>query len=388
MYINKFKSQKVVTILSILIITSFFILISSQFSGVEATSLEPIIFVVVGPMTGPSSEWGESMREGAEIAIEEINQAGGVLGRKIELIIEDDKGEPREAVAVAHKIVANPNLVAIIGHFFTSCTFAAGPIYQREGIPTLAIASTHPDVPLIGEYIFRPNVTNIHQSIGVIDYCVEVLGKENIAILYPEDDYGRGIFVVASERVKEQGVNIVYQASHRPAGDLDFTALLTSARRTNPDVLALASFYTQAAQIVRQMKLVGLDVPVVTTDGSYQPGFLEIGGAAAEGVYVATWFHPEGPLPETKRYVETYEAHFNKPADTWSPFAYDAAMILAKAIERAGTLDGESIREEIAKTDYVGPTGRIIFDEDGAPDVKYKKLLFVQVVDGKFKLLD
>lgn len=388
MYNNKFKGQKVVTILSILIIISSFILGSGQFLEAKAYSSEPIIFALVGPMTGPSSEWGEAMRDGATIAVEEINQAGGVLGRKLEFIIEDDKGEPREAVTVAQKIVNNPNVVGVVGNFFSSCTFAAGPIYQQEGVPTLATAATHPDIPKIGDYIFRANPRNTAQGAGIIDFCLEVLGKKNIAILYPADDYGRGMFVSASERAKERGVNVVYQASHKTAGELDFTALLTSVRSAGADVLVLASFYTQAAQIVRQMKLVGFDVPVVGADSLYQPGFIEIGGASAEGVYVATWFHPEGPLPETKLYVETYKARFNKTVNISSPFIYDAVKILAGAIERAGTTDGEAVRDEIAKTDYMGPTGPVTFNEYGGRNIKDLKGLFVQVVDGKFKLLD
>ncbi len=244
-------------------------------------------------------------------------------------------------------------------------------------------------MPKIGDYIFRPNPTNTHQGVGVVGFCIEKLGAKRLAILYPEDDYGLGIFEVARATAEERGAEVVYSASHPPTGEVDFTALLTSAKGANPDVLVLFSFYTQAAQIVRQKELVGLDVPVVGADGLLQPGFLEIAGEHAEGTYVATWFHPDSDLPETVRYVDAYESRFNKEADTWSPFAYDAVMVLAQAIERAGTTDHQAVRDELAKTDgYVGPTGVITFDEHGAPDVTVKKLLFVQVTGGTFSLID
>jgi len=389
MYNNEFKDQRVVTIFSILIIISFFILGSGQFLEAKADSSEPIMFAVAGPMTGSASEWGEGMREGAEIAAEEINQAGGVLGRELELIFEDDKGEPREAVVVAQKIVSNPNIVGLIGHFFSSCTFAAGPIYQRNCLPVVASASTHPDIPKIGDYIFRSDPDNAGQAAKIIDFCVEVLGKKNFAILYPGDDYGLGMYAPASKRVQELGMNLVYHATHKTAGELDFTALLTSIRSAGADVLVLASYYTQAAQIVRQMRLIGLDVPVVGANSIYQPAFIEIGGAATEGTYASTWFHSELKRPETKHYVEAYEARFNKAPNIMSPFVYDAVMVLARAVERAGTTDGEAIRDEIAKTDWAGGViGPVTFDEDGGRDVKNLKVLFVQVADGVWKLFN
>ncbi|MQY69718.1 MAG: ABC transporter substrate-binding protein [Firmicutes bacterium] len=375
------RSKSLVLILSLLLMLVFMTVCGTA----EA---EEIQIVVVGPMTGGSAEWGESMREGTQMAVDEINNAGGVLGRRLVFKVEDDQGNPNQAVSLANKIITEPNVTAIIGHFFTSCTMAAGPIYQREGIPIIAIASTHPDVPKIGDFIFRVNPTNTHQGSGVINFAVERLGFKRLAILYVEDDYGRGIFEVAQKTANDLGIDVVYSASHPASGEVDFTALLTRAKAGNPDALMLFNYYTQAAQIVRQMDLVGFEVPVLGSDGLLQPGFLKIGGQYAEGTYIATWFHPESDFPETVQYVKAYEARFNKASDTWSPFAYDAVMVLAEAIERASTTDHNAVRDEMARTDgYVGPTGVITFDEDGAPDVTFKKLLFVQVKDGKFELI-
>lgn len=375
------RSKSLVLVLSLLLMPVFIAVCGAAEAG-------EIQIVVVGPMTGGSAEYGESMREGVQMAVDEINNAGGVLGRRLVFKVEDDQGNPNQAVSIANKIITEPNVTAIIGSFFTSCTMAAGPIYQREGIPTIAIASTHPDVPKIGDFIFRINPTNTHQGSGIINFAVERLGFKRLAILYVEDDYGRGIFEVAQEAANNHGIDVVYSASFPVSGEVDFTALLTSAKGANPDALVLFTFYTHAAQIVRQMALVGFEVPVAGADGLTQPGFLEVGGQYAEGTYIATWFHPESDFPETMQYVKAYKARFNKAPDSWSTFTYDAVMVLAEAIERAGTTDHNAVRDEIARTDgYVGPTGVTTFDEDGAPDVTLKKLLFIQVKDGKFELI-
>ena len=390
MYNTQSKDQKVVTILSILIITSFLVLCNGQFLEVEAySSEEPIIIAIAGPMTGPYAEFGLAMREGVEIAVEEVNEAGGILGRKVKFLVNDDHSEPREALAVAQKVVSNPKIVGMVGHFFSSCTFAAGPIYQEKGLPTVVVGASHPDIPEIGDYIFQAYPNSTAQGILILDLCLKELGKKNLSILYSSDDYGLGLFEPTSERAKEIGMNLVYSSKFKASGDMDFTPLLTNVSNSGADVLFLIGTYTPMAQMVRQMDLIGLDLPVVCTDGAYQKEFIEIAGESAEeDVYIATWFHPEQKQEAAKHFIEAYTDRFNKAPNMESPLCYEGALVLLNAIERAGTTNGKAIRDEITKTDFMGPTGHITLNEKGGRSMEDMKGLFLQVIDGEFRIFN
>jgi len=384
------KKIRFVLILFFSMIVSFFILYNGQFLEVEAySSDEPIILAIAGPMTGPYAEYGQAMKEGVEVAVEEINEAGGILGRKVEFIINDDHGEPREALAIAQKVISNPKIVGMIGHFFSSCTFAAGPIYQEKGLPTVVVGASNPDIPEIGNYIFQAYPNSTDQGILMLDFCLKELGKKNLSILYSSDDYGVGLFEPTSERAREIGMNLVYTSKYKASGDLDFTPLLTNVRESGADVLVLIGTYTPMAQMIRQMDLIGIDLPVVCTDGAYQYSFIDIAGESAEeDVYIATWFHPEQKQEAAKNFIEAYTARFNKASNMESPLCYEGAKVLMNAIERAGSINGKAIRDEIYKTDFMGPTGRITLNEKGGRSMEDMKGLFLQVIDGEFKIYD
>lgn len=346
-----------------------------------------IKIALCAPMTGSSAQWGEALKDGVQMAVDEINASGGLLGKKVTVVYEDDKGDPKEAVNVAQKLATDDSVVAVIGHYFTSCTMAASPIYQKAGIPEIAIASTHPDATKAGDYIFRINVTNTHQGAGIAKYLAEQ-GKKKIAILYVNDDYGKGISQITSDTVKELGGEVVYIGTVAPSGEQDFTVLLTNVKNSGADALVLLVFYAAGAQICVQAKELSLDIPIVCSDAVYSPDFITLGGDAVEGVNVATWFHPDSPDPGTRKYIEDFKAKYNRDADTWSPYAYDAVKLLAEAITRAGKVDRSAIRDEIAATKgFQGAVGVTTFNDERVPDVADKKLLMTVVRDGEFVLL-
>jgi len=339
------------------------------------------------PMTGNSAQWGEALKDGVNMAVDEINKAGGVLGKKFVVEFADDKGDPKEAVNVAQKLVTDRDLAAVIGHYFTSCTMAASPVYQKAGIPEIAIASTHPDATKAGEYIFRINVTNTHQGAGIAKWLIEK-GKKRIAVIYVNDDYGKGISQIAIETIKELGGDPVYVGTVAPSGEQDFTVLLTNVKNVSPDALALFTFYAAGAQIAIQAKTLGLDMPIVASDAIYSPDFIKIAGPSAEGVQVATWFHPDSDDPGTKAFTQAFQARYNKAADTWSPYAYDAVKVLAEAIKRAGKIDRAAIRDQLAQTkSFKGAVGDTTFTSDRVPDATAKRLLMTVVQGGKFTLI-
>jgi branched-chain amino acid transport system substrate-binding protein len=357
------------------------------FSQSVSGAATPIKIALVAPMTGNAAQWGESLKEGVDLAVEELNNSGGVLGRPLEVVISDHRGNPNEAVAVAQKLITDKDIVATVGHFFTSTTLAAAPVFQRAGVPMVAVAATDPRVPKAGDYIFRVNVTNTLQGSGVIEWLVRNQKAKRLAILFVNDDYGRGITEVAKDPATKLGAQVVYEASIQPGGEQDFTVLLTSARAAKPDALVLFAFYSAGAQIITQAKRLGLNMTIAGSDGLYSPDLINLASAASEGVYVATWFHPDSDDPQTRQFVEKYTKRWKHTPDTWAPYAYDAVRVLAEAIKRAGNTDKVAIRDQLAVTkDFKGATGVITFKER-APDPAAKKLLFVVVQGGNFKLL-
>ncbi|UOF88870.1 ABC transporter substrate-binding protein [Fodinisporobacter ferrooxydans] len=351
-------------------------------------SNDTIKVVVAGPMTGSSAQFGESMKEGTQMAANEINKKGGLLGKKIELDFEDDKGDPKEAVNIAQRISTDSNVVGIIGHFTSSATMAASPIYQKAGIPEIAVASTTPKATSAGNYIFRVNVTNTAQGAGIIKWLVQEKHKKRLAIFYDNDDYGNGITNDAIKTADRIGAQIVYKGSITPGVQQDFHVMLDAAKQAKPDALVLFTLYSTGAQIVSEADKMGLHLLTVGSDAIYAPDFIRLAGKSAEGVYVATWFHPDSNYSGTRKFVTDFKKTYNKDTDSWAPYSYDALMIFADAVKKAGKIDRSAIRDTLAKTkNFKGATGVITFNKQRVPDPSSMKLLFTVVKNGKFQLV-
>lgn len=349
---------------------------------------EEINIVMVGPLTGSAAQWGESVKEGVTLAVEQWNEKGGVLGKKISVDFEDDQGDAAQAASVAQKIVSSEKYSGVLGHFTTSCSLAAAPTYQKAGLPDIQIASTNPGSTSAGDYIFRINPTNTAQGSGIISWALSQ-GKKDMAIFYVNNDYGAGMYENAKNTISENGGNLVYEAAIPAEGQDDFSVLLENVVSKGAEVLVLLNYYADNAKIAIQAKEANLDLLIVSSDGAYSADFIKIADKAAEGVYVATWFHPDSDNPLTIEFLEAYNKRFGKTSDTWAPFAYDAANILLTSIKDAGDdKNHEAIRDNIAKTlNYAGATGDTSFNEERVPDTGLKTLLMTIVKDGQFVLL-
>lgn len=359
----------------------------SLITGCQKKSNE-IRIVMAGPLTGSAAQWGESMKQGVTLAVEQWNKKGGVLGKTIVVDFEDDQGDASQAASVAQKIVSSEKYSGVLGHFTTSCSLAAAPTYQKAGLPDIQVASTNPGSTSAGNYIFRVNPTNTAQGSGIVSWALSQ-GKKNIAIFYVNNDYGAGMYQIAKKAIADNGGNLVYDAAIPAEGQDDFSVLLENVISKKAEVLILLNYYADNAKIVIQSKEAGLDVLLVSSDGAYSADFISIAGEAAEGVHVATWFHPDSDNPLTIEFLNAYKERFGKVADTWAPFAYDAANILITAIKEAGDAENhEAIRNNIAKTkNYSGVTGDTTFNEDRVPDTSEKILLMTIVKDGQFVLI-
>jgi branched-chain amino acid transport system substrate-binding protein len=295
----------------------------------------PIVFGVTGPLTGDNAEYGKQWRKGFDLALEEINGAGGVKGRPLEYVFEDTQSDPKQTPAVAQKFVADPKIAAVIGDFSSPASMAASPIYQRSGLVQLGITNSHPDFTDTGDYIWSNTSNQRDDAPYLAQLTVQELGKKKLAVLYQNTDWGKTTVELFIGKAEELGAEIVVKEAYLTS-EKDFRPILTKARDANPDALVLISYYNDAALIAQQRQSVGLDVTVVGIGSIYSPQFIRLGGEAAEGVYTATRFYPGEPREEVRRFVEAYRAKYDEDPDSFAAVAYDGIKILAQVIEQYG----------------------------------------------------
>ncbi len=352
----------------------------SLFAGCKSSAAqEPIYIASANPMTGDSGQFGVFKVEGMQLAIDQANAAGGINGREIELIVEDDMGNPREAANVAQKIASNDKIVAVLGHWNSSCTLAAIPIYDAAGIPGIT-CSINQAISGASKWMFRISITDQECGKQLADYVVQTLGKKRIAVFYDNNDYGKGEDTVFSARAEELGATIVARESYIEGQSRDFTAQLTNIKRANPEIMFLAGYYTEAAMICQQMHDLGLDIPVIGPDGLNNEKLIELGGKDVEGVMAVSYYDKSMPYPETAAYAEAYKAKYGHDSDTFAALAYDAANLVIAAMKQNGPTR-EGIREYLDKVEnFPGVAGPITFDDKN--DVM-RNIIVLVVKDGK-----
>lgn len=348
----------------------------------DGGSSDTIKIGVASPYTGDYAQFGDYTRDGVELAVEEINKAGGVLGKPIEIVYGDDKGDSKEAVSVAQKFASDKNIVGIVGHFFSGATLAAGPIYQQNEIPTIAVASTNPDVANIGDYVFRINVGDNYQGSQLAE-LLKAKGYNKVSVIYDNSDYGKGVSDVFSNSFKELGGEVLFNETYLGGQDKDFSLILTKIKNSDTEAIVLVSYYTEASLIIQQARNLGIEAPFYASDSLYTDDFLTLAGSAANGTHVVCYFHESDPSEAAQEFVKKFEEKYSKKVDSWSPYAYDAMHVMADAINRAGTTDGPAVRDAIASTaDFQGATG--ITNFKGAREPVGKDLIILVVKDGQY----
>jgi branched-chain amino acid transport system substrate-binding protein len=350
---------------------------------VPAADTEPIVFGMAAPMTGDAGEYGTQLERGVRMAIDEINAAGGINGRQVELEICDDKCEPSEASLCAQKLTANENVFAVIGHVCSSCTLAGGPIYDQVGLTAMTPSSTNPEVTKKGwTHVFRTITNDGLQGPLIADLAVNTLGASKVAIIYANHDYGKGLLDATEPAVTELGAEVVAVETFAPGVDKDFTAQLTKIAETEPDVLVLLTDYSEGGLIAKQRMTTGLDgVKVIASGGNSHLSFIELGDEGAEGVFFLNFFDADNPDPSGQEFVEKYVAlHGEKPATEIAAYGYEAPYIYKMAIEAGATK--ETLPEVLHTIKYTGATGTTEFGSDG--DVLNKGQFTLVIQDGEF----
>jgi branched-chain amino acid transport system substrate-binding protein len=344
------------------------------------------VFVgVFGSLTGDKASFGNATRNGALLAFEQINAAGGIKskgGTKITPKVEDDRGTPEETKAVVTKLINKDKVVALLGEVASTLSLAAAPEAQNAGIPMVSPSSTNPDVTKKGPYIFRVCFIDPFQGKVMATFAAKSLKAKKAAILTATDsDYSRGLSEFFEKAFVEQGGEIVAKESYS-SKDKDFKGQLGNIKAKAPEVIFVPGYYGEMGVIARQTKELGMTQPLLGGDGWDSPELTKLGGDAIEGAYFSNHYTAEDPTPHVQDFVKAYQAKYNELPDGLAALGYDAAKVIADAMERSATLKPSDIRNALAETkNFQGVTGMITIDNERNAT---KSAVVLQVTGGKY----
>ncbi len=300
-----------------------------------AWAAEPILAGVSGPLTGPNAQYGAQWKRGFDLALDQINSAGGVKGRPVAYVFEDSQSDPRQSVAVAQKLVADPRIIIELGDFASPASMAASPIYQRAKLVQFGFTNSHPDFTKGGDHMWSNSTNQAEEQPHLAEFAAK-LGFKRPAVLHLNTDWGRTAKDAFLKAAPGLGMEVVAVEGYLSA-EQDFRPTLVRARDAKPDGLVLLSYYADGALICRQARDTGLTLPILAGTSNYSPKFIELGGAGVEDVYVMTTFFPGDPRPEVQSFVAAYRAKYDQEPDSFSAGAYDTMMLFATLCDRYGT---------------------------------------------------
>ena len=337
-------------------------------------------------LTGSEATFGQSSHKGTQLAVDELNANGGVLGKKIQLLTEDNQSQAGQSATVVRKLISSDGVVAILGEVASSRSLEAAPICQQNKIPMISPASTNPKVTEAGDYIFRVCFIDPFQGTVMANFARKTLKLQKVAVLTDvKSDYSVGLAKFFKEGLVADGGKIAVEQNYS-GGDKDFNAQLTSIKASNPDGIFVPGYYTEVGLIALQAKQLGLTVPIFGGDGWESSSLVPIGGAALEGDYFSTHFSPEDTSPAVQNFVKQYKQKFNETPDAMAALGYDSVMILADAMKKTGSTDGAKVRDALAaEKDFPGVTGNLTMDANRNAS---KPAVILAIKNGTFKYVE
>jgi len=327
---------------------------------------EPIKIGEYGSMTGNQATFGTSTHKGIVLALKEINAAGGLNGRKLELISYDTRGQTGDAGNVVTRLCTQDKVVAVLGEVASSLSIAGGRVAQENGVPMISPSSTNAKVTSIGPMIFRVCFIDDFQGYVVAKFAKEKLKAKRVAVLYDRGQaYSKGLRDAFTKSFKEMGGEITTDQSYS-SSDAEFGAQLTSIRDTKPDAIFVPGYYTEAGNIAVQARKLGLNVPLLGGDGWESEQLAKIGGNAINGCFFSNHYSPEEDRAELKEFIANFKKDNNgEVPDAMAALGYDAARVLFDSMKRAKSLSGTDLANAIAQTkDFPGVTGVITINKD------------------------
>jgi len=314
------------------------------------------------PLTGFAAADGKSALEGAKLAVAQANAAGGIKGEKIELVIYDDQASPKEAAPIATKLIEKDKVVVAVSGSYSASTRAAAPIFQAAKVPYVVAYSIHPDVTATGDYMFRASTMGEVQGRAGAKLIGELLNKKNVALITLKNDFGQALAAGFKEGAPKFGIRITGEYEYGMA-DRQFGPMISSLKAANPDAIYASGYFFTAGPLVSQLRAAGITAPVIGQEGYDSEKFIEIAGAAAEGVYVTTSLDRDSASPVTKAYLADFRKAVGSGSDMVAASTYSATYIAIEAMKKAGTGNREAIRDAIAGGTFETPVGKLSFND-------------------------
>jgi branched-chain amino acid transport system substrate-binding protein len=387
----KFVGMRRGAVLGIAVLTSVSVAAcgGSDSGGGGGSSDGPIKIAMTGPLTGDNAAYGKDQLQGMQLAVDQINDAGGISsgpnkGRKLKLSSEDDAGDPNQGASVAQQLCDDPDVLAVLGPVNSSVALASGPIYNRCGVTEITSYASNPEITKKGyENVFRSIPNDDQLSAADVAAAKEIAGAKTIAIVYSNDDYGTGLYEGAKTAANDMGVDIVAAESFTPGASRDFSSILTGIASKKPDAFLAMTTYSDAGLLVNQARQAGIEGQIVVPTGSNVPEFLQLAGSAAEGVLTPVLFDLESPEAEISDFVKAFRDKFDRDPGESSATGYASMQLVEYALEQ-----GASSREDVSKKLSEGKDmdtilGSITFDENRDP-ASLSSLILLTVKDGKF----
>lgn len=332
------------------------------------------------PQTGFAAADGKSALLGAQLAVEQINAAGGVKGKKLQLVVYDDQASPKNAVPIANKLIGNDKVTIGISGSYSGATRAAAGIFQNAKIPYISAYAVHPSITRAGNYVFRTSFMGEVQGRAGAKLVGEILKKKRVVLITLKNDFGRSLARGFKEQAKNFGIDIVgeYEYSMK---DRQFGPIVAKVKSDNPDAIYATGYFFTAGPLVRQLRAGGVTATVIGQEGYDSQKFIEIAGKAAEGVIITTSLDRDSKKPVTRGFIDSFEKKAGYKADMVAATTHTAVYVVAEALKAAKSMSPADIRDAIAKTVVTASTGTISFNELG----EVQKDVIVQIVrDGNW----
>jgi branched-chain amino acid transport system substrate-binding protein len=335
-----------------------------------------------GSMTGSESAFGEATHKGVMLAVEEVNSAGGVNGKKLEVVGPEDTESQQTKGEIAVKRLVEKKVAAVIGEVASGISLAGAPVCQSAEIPMISPSSTNPKVTEVGDYIFRVCFIDPFQGGVIAKFATDSLKAKTAAIFYDAAaPYSVGIREEFSKAFAKTGGRVVKESQFNK-GDKDFKAQLTTIKAANPDVIIVPGYYTESGTIVKQARDLGITTPIVGGDGWDDAKFHDYAGKTVGNAYFSNHMSVDDPAPEIQAFVKAYRAKYNDKPNALAALGYDSVMVLVDAMKRAKSLSGSDLRDAIAETkDYKGVTGTTTINPERNAE---KGAVIMEVKGGEF----
>ena len=336
----------------------------------------------IGPLTGPLAIYGVTSTNGSKLAFEEINKNGGILGKQVEYIVLDEKGDSTEAVTAYNKLV-DEGVVALIGDITSKPSLAVAEVAAQDNLPMITPTGTQFNITEAGPNVFRVCFTDPYQGVVLANFAKNNLNAETAAVVVNNSsDYSDGVAKAFVEQAEKLGLKVVAKEGYSD-GDKDFRAQLTKILPTNPDVLVVPDYYEQVALITTQAREVGIKATFVGPDG--WDGVAKTLDASAYGAvensYFTNHYSLQDQSPKVQNFLKAYKEAYNEEPSAFSALSYDAAYMMKAAIEKAGTTDKQAVVNALKTLDYDGVTGHLTFDENNNP---VKAVTVLKIVNGEY----